>query len=1324
MGRHPSEPATFPLCHIQSAYVVGEQAALPLAASAQCYREIDIGAVVPAVLEWAWGVLIRRHPMLRAVALDDGCQHVLAQVEPYRLVGHDLRDMDEDGRNARYAAIRADLIGRSLPLGRWPQFCLLYSDDGEQLRLHLRFNLWILDGSSLQILTAELLRLCRAPEQPLPPLPAVFGWYAQSAVAAAAAPAAARARAYWTARLAGLPPGPALPLRCSPAELGRPRFVHLSETLSAAEWNALANGATARRLSPNSVMLAAFAAVLARWSRQRHFTLTLLMSRRAFAGEEFADVVGNFGSTLLLEVDARGRQSFAAFAAAVQRRMWDDMRHMDMSGLDVGRAYNRLHDTPFEPVAPVAFTSFGPSGEDGMAGAPELAGALQRHAHLQVPQVFLDHQVVTEAQGHITLNWDYVEGLFPDQVPQQMLAAYACLVRGLIAAPDGWDAPAVPAVPAAQRALLDAYNRTGAPGPDGTLDQLVWQRAATQGERAAVIDGALTLSYADLTREAERLRGALGDVALGQLIGVALPKGWRQIAAVLAIVRSGAAYVPIDPELPPARRAQLVAGARIGTVVTSAAIAQAGFGAQVRCIYADAPGMPAAPAPRGPGAHGTADLAYVIFTSGSTGQPKGVMIDHGGALNTIADLNRRLNLDWRDRVLALSSLSFDLSVWDIFGMLGAGGTVVLPGAADAQSPALWADLARRHAVTVWNSVPALFQLLTDACLQDGLRLPQLRHVLMSGDWIAPGLPGQGAAVAPNARLFSLGGATEASIWSVIHEIGAPDPAWRSVPYGRPLANQQLYVLDEMLAQCPLWCSGELYIGGRGVALAYLNDPQRSGERFVIHPDSGARLYRSGDLARMRPDGNMEFLGRADHQIKIRGFRIELGEIEATLLTHPGVAAALAKVAGSGDAGKRLVAFAVARPGAAPGAAALTALLEERLPRYMVPDAIYLLDALPLTANGKIDHRRLETMCTPAAAPAAGSVAADDADLQPMRELWEQVLGRRGIGARDSFYALGGTSFLALQLVARIGKRFGAALSLGDIPAGMTLEEMAARVKRCAGAGAQAGAALVELRPGGGAGPVVLCLHPVGGSPMCYLALARLLPDGTRVLGVQAAPAQPGEQISIEQLADQYAQLLEQALPTGPYLLVGWSMGAALAVELARRLLVRGAAVPFVGMVDPYRAALDVPAPGPAALLAAFCADLAGLAGCPFDASGLSGPIAAAAANPDGPAFAALIDELERRAILPPEAPVAELRAVLGVFTRNLQALLAYRPAPLEAPHTVFRALAGRPGRHLEPWVPAGAALEKIATADHFTIMQPPAVGQIAQALRRHLSFVI
>jgi amino acid adenylation domain-containing protein len=540
-------------------------------------------------------------------------------------------------------------------------------------------------------------------------------------------------------------------------------------------------------------------------------------------------------------------------------------------------------------------------------------------------------------------------------------------------------------------------------------------------------------SYRELVEDASRLAHVLQSLgaARNELVGIIAEKGYPQLAAALGVTRSGAAYLPIESRWPTARREQLLQQGRVRVVVTTAKLRdELTWPDDIRLVTLADPGVRAAPTT--PPSTGPApdDLAYVIFTSGSTGTPKGVMIDHRAAANTVQDLNERYRVTPDDRVLALSALSFDLSVYDVFGVLAAGGAVVLPEPDRSQEPRHWTELVDRHGVTLWNTVPALMQVWMDA--HDPATPPpgrRLRLVMMSGDWIPVALPDRIRAVYPAAQVMSLGGATEASIWSIHYPVGTVPPEWTQIPYGKPLANQTMHVLDQWLEPSPVWTTGEIYIGGSGVARGYWADPVRTGERFIVHPRTKARLYRTGDLGRYLPSGDIEFLGREDSQVKLNGYRIELGEIAALLRRHPGVRDALVTMDTNPRTGRsQLVAYLVPTDGEAaagrthPEADALRAALEQALPEYMVPRHYLVVPAVPLSANGKVDTSALPA---PRDRQGPGRLSAPEDELErTLLRFWQEALQRDDFGTEENFFELGGDSLHAIGILERISKEYG------------------------------------------------------------------------------------------------------------------------------------------------------------------------------------------------------------------------------------------------------------------------------------------------------------
>jgi amino acid adenylation domain-containing protein len=903
----------FPLTDIQHAYWVGRNSVVELGGvSSHFYFELEREGLDEERLQDSLRKVIARHDMLRAIFQTDGEQRILAEVPPYGIAVADLRELDEAERTAAIERIRGEMDHHVLPADRWPLFEIRMSRmDSERLRLHVSLDVLILDAFSLYLLFLDWRRFYLEPGWVPEPLELSYRDHVLAEAAQIGGARYARAEEYWLGRLDELPPAPALPLAIQPAQLPASRFTRRRANLPHDRWAAMKEFAQRRGLTPSTVLMTAFADTLRRWAAQPSVTLNLTLFNRPSSHPQIGQLIGDFTSVTLLASHAGAGEPFTERARTVQAQFMADLEHLAYSGVRVMRQRGRRLGGGPAASMPIVFTSaIGLTSADDPADGMRFFGDFG-YGISQTPQVWLDHQAMEE-QGELYYNWDAVEALFPAGLLDDIFAAYGDLLDRLSRDERAWE-DALPAVspPAWQIEEREKANDTAAQIPARTLCDLVEDQARKNPYSAAVRCGDELASYHEVAARGRRMARRLRDLgaATDTLIAVVMDRSVDQVAAVLGVNRSGAAYLPIDPQWPEARRRQLLEQGRVRVVVTSPRLRDelAWPDGQQLVTFAD-PEVRDASADPLDGGPGPDDLAYVIFTSGSTGQPKGVMIDHRGAANTIQDINARFEIGPGDRVLALSALSFDLSVYDIFGTLAAGGTIVMPPPAATPDPVSWNDLVERHGVTIWNSVPALMQAWLDAHppnrLPPGLRL---RLVLLSGDWIPVDMPDAIRAHYPAAQVISLGGATEASIWSVLYPIGSVPAEWTRIPYGKPMANQTLHVYDDQLASSPVWTTGEIYIGGVGVAQGYWSDPERTAERFIVHPGTHERLYRTGDLGRYLPGGDIEFLGREDFQVKLNGYRIELGEISAALRRQPGVGEALVTVATNPQTGRRQLA---------------------------------------------------------------------------------------------------------------------------------------------------------------------------------------------------------------------------------------------------------------------------------------------------------------------------------------------------------------------------------------------------------------------------------
>ncbi len=908
----------FPLTDIQRAYWVGRQQAFSLGnVGIHFYTEVACAALDVPRLELAWNKVVARHDMLRAIVKEDGDQQVLREVPWYTLGVNHLDAASVSGREEALAKIRQRMSHSQRATDEWPGFGIEVSRTGDGTdRLHVSIDLLHVDGASLQIIFEEWHALYADETATLPSLELAYRDYVLAELKGQQAERYQRDLQYWRQQLDRLPGAPQLPVLAS-AEAER--FERVAFRLDAGAFSRLKQRAAARGITPTVFVLSAFAEVLRHWSADPSFTLNVTLFNRLGGHPQMSRIVGDFTSIVLLGVDACEGETLGQKALRLQQQLWSHLQHRGVSGIKVLGELNQQRKATSGSIMPVVFTSLLDLKGQGFSPAWLDPFGEAVYTLTQTPQVYLDHQARELGNGGLECSWDVIPGLFPPGVIEAMLEAYRGLLAGLMEDDRLWEKTAIDLTPPDQLAVRAQVNATGREfeGADKTLYQLFAAQAECAPDATALVDGERRLGYGVLHELSAALRGVLAGEGAGPdaVVAVFLRKGWRQVAAVLGVHAAGAAYLPMDVELPPARTRYLLEDSHAVAVITEPEMVNLLPGERPPLLILDdgwlerRSGHEWRTGYRGEPSH----LSHVIYTSGSTGKPKGVMVEHRQVVNRLLDVNQRYRVGSADKVLALTALHHDLSVFDVYGPLLAGGQIVLPEADRLKDPAHWLELLTSHQVTLWNSVPAFLEMLVDYQDERGTAaapLPgSLRFVILAGDWIPVSLPGRVRRQRPDITFIASGGPTETTIWDIYYEVNAVDPAWRSIPYGRPLANSRYHVLNPACQPCPTYVPGELYIAGAGLTRGYLNDPERTAEKFICHPQTGERLYRSGDMGRYLPDGNIEFLGRRDFQIKIRGQRIELAEIEATAKQHDGVRNAVAAVH-DGPNGKSLLLYAV------------------------------------------------------------------------------------------------------------------------------------------------------------------------------------------------------------------------------------------------------------------------------------------------------------------------------------------------------------------------------------------------------------------------------
>ncbi|PAJ83989.1 hypothetical protein CJO70_30475, partial [Burkholderia ubonensis] len=993
------------------------------------------------VLERALNEIVRRHETLRTrFEAQDGkpVQRIAGEaVVPF--VISDLQGLPAGEREAAAQAIAAEEAARPFDLGTAPllRARLVRLGDADHVIL-LTLHHIVSDGWSMRVLYRELGALYAAFDEgrasPLRPLAIQYADFAAWQREWLQGDTLASQLGYWRDQLAGAPAVLTLPSDRPRPAVQSYRGGLLPFTIDAASTSALRALAQAEGGTLFMVLLGAFAVLLARLSGQHDVVVGTPIANRT--REELEDLIGFFVNTLVLRTRIDARASFRTLLAGVRETTLAAYAHQDLPFERLVEELQPERSLAYNPLFQVLFTL----QTDGESRAGTGAGTAQP-ADPAAPRNGMARfdlsLAITDHGAGLGAVFEFSRDLFDDATIGRMAAQFQTLLAAIARQPD-LPVRRLPLLSAAERhALLHDWNGPRHPYvPDLPVTELIAQLAAAFPDRPALDAPDGRLSYRELMRRAQGVAVALAARGIGaeDRVGVCLRPSAAFAVAFLGVLQAGAAYVPLDPALPCRRLAHIATEASLRIVLgdprdghdwipDGIALVDPADTAAVAGAFAYRP----QPLP--------AQCAYVIFTSGSTGTPKGVAVTHQGLARVVFNQRALLRLTPADRVLSFAAVGFDASIFEMLLAWSAGACLhVAP--AEARVPgAPLAALLRERRITAAVLPPAACAITPDA------NLPEFALLMMAGEAVEPAVAARWAA---GRRVVNGYGPSETAIWV---STGGYDPATGRMPIGRPCINTRLYVLDPYGEPVPPGVAGELYIGGDGLARGYLGRPDLTAERFVPDPFSGepgARLYRSGDLVRLRADGTLDFLGRTDEQVKIRGFRIELGEIEAVLSTAPGVGDAA--VVAHGEGAQRRLDAHLASADPALDVEAVRHYLRERLPGYMVPSAFYVHAALPLTPNGKVDRAAL------AAAPAPVEDVPEEALPRTETEaavaaIWAELLETARIDIQRSFFEIGGHSLLATQLVSRLRDRFGVELPLRAVFETPTVAGLAAIVDR-------------------------------------------------------------------------------------------------------------------------------------------------------------------------------------------------------------------------------------------------------------------------------------
>ncbi|WP_432406648.1 AMP-binding protein [Wukongibacter sp. M2B1] len=1510
----------FPLTDVQMAYAIGRDKNFEIGGiSAHCYVELETYKDINRLND-SFQKVIDRHEMLRTIILSDGQQKVLDYIPQYNIEVDDLSQEDPEMINSLILKERERMSHFVFKTDEWPLFEVkAFKVCQNKYHLFVGFDLLIADGASLQIILKEWIDFYNNPNAELSEIDISFRDYIIAYKAYKNSETYKRDREYWMNKLDDFPSAPALPLKKQPADIAKPHFSRKSHIVKQDDWSKLQQYAQKYNVTPSALLCTAYSLVMAYWSNQPDFALNLTVFNRYPFHKDVNKVVGDFTSLLLLDVKTRQGISFWDNARLVQDTLLEALEHRHFDGVEFIREYSLRNDLGTnKAVMPIVFTSMLFNGAYGHGDYLKELGELVE-AISQTSQVYVDCQV-TEINKDLSLTWDYVEELFDENIIDAMFKQFIDILEKL---KDGINEYTLEP-PAEDLLAVKEYNDTYEAIEYDTLHELFIEQVSRTPQNTAVIFEDESITYEKLHERSNQIAHYLNECGIDRkdLIGVIAERSIDTIANILGILKCGAAYVPVDPEYPEKRRKYILENSNCKLLLDPRVYSIENLENYPR-EYEEVK-------------NNLEDIAYVIYTSGSTGRPKGVVITHRAASNTIIDINTKFHVNERDRILGISSMCFDLSVYDIFGALSTGASLVLvPDQRDIKN---LVDTVKEQKITIWNSVPAIMdiavetidtlnsresemisddgtdkvyfwspilhwqkledkvfigkyvykdvaakifpaiyylaqkgiskkdimdrfkdidsekletlidefinkKILTSRLMtpnevfstqsnlfknpyseriiydeeagkefkneqlrrskkyaygkktflastvnlpafitkrktyrsfeekekvsferfsnllqvfkqkiddneikyyypsagglasidiyifvkenrvenmrggiyyydpadnsinlvtrknaitdkshyftnksifnssafsvffiynaessmpkygplgyflsavdtgvmagllaqtaelfdigtcsignmdfekisshfnlnenqilihtvelglkpiserraddfiyasemcavsleENACRIQQdydlsydtgenttLRLVMLSGDWIPIDLPDKIKDIFTEAEVISLGGATEASIWSIYYPIEGIKEEWKSIPYGMPMANQKFYVLSHNNELCPVGVQGALHISGDGLAQGYMNDEEKTRNAFINHSRLG-KLYKTGDYGVMHKEGYIEFLGRKDQQVKIRGYRIELGEIESQLMKIEGILNAIVVVREDRNKKKYLCGYLVCDDYIVIDE--IRNKLNKALPQYMIPSTFVKLDELPLTANGKVNRKALPE-------PEESSDYVEIEHDEPKNEvekklihILEDIIGVKRIGLNDNFFDIGGDSLAATRLTSRILKEFNIEMPLSSIFVSPGIKEIAENISL-----------MQTKKDTGGVSDVVLLskssnkknhmfmIHPGSGEIEVYVELCRKLNPEFNYWAIKADKYEDicPHNISIESLAEDYVKRIRKVQDQGPYYLAGWCVGGTIAFEIARLLENMGEKVQYVGLIN-------------------------------------------------------------------------------------------------------------------------------------------------------------
>ncbi len=1045
-NRHSSEDTVddksdiFALSELQQAYLIARKSKLPFTKIAtHCYLELVFRNYSHETFENAVGQLVQKHDMLRCYFTDDGKQKILKKLELLPITRSDITGLSEEEYYAYLQNIRNEMNLTNIDYHTAPLFKLHVSQKANSAVVHFYYDGLIMDGYSKSVFLKDLDYFYGCGKKKKIPIKAnkKFQNYIQHYEEMyKTGNAYEKAKKYWLDRIDTLPSIPGIPIVEENNSYENIESVQYKVILELEKWNIIKSYAQIWGVTSFSVILTVFCKVLARWSKEQNFVINipLIDRKKEELGEE--DFIGETATFLLFDFHNSG-EPFIDLVKKNQNHLYELIENRNFTGIDILREMNRKNGKLGTGVVPIVFTS--------LIDIPEVEeeNFYCDYFESYTSQVWMDAIASLTKRG-IEFTWDCRKGIFEDAMMVKMQNAFINMLEKLANNIINWKDECKVPLPNFDSTLIGQINSTNHNVATKSIGAFIDEAIYKFQDRVAAIDIKKRYTYLEIGNKIKNLSSYLINHGIknSDVIAVILKKGHEQLVAALGISYSGAVYAPIEYDLPIERVTYMLNIIQAKLVITDtdtiSKINKDDFKIpckDINCIEQNFDLGSISPR------YQSEDSVFaIIFTSGSTGNPKGVYLKQKGVINCLQFTNQHLGITKEDRILSITNICHDMSIYDLYGFFICGGTIIFPSENTSKDPQYWISIIKKYNVTFWESVPTIIEMLLVE-LESGLlkdnELPSLKNIILGGEFLKPSLCKRIKKYAINATIYNTGGPTETTIWNIFHKITEEDIVKNHIPYGKPIWNTKYLILNDLLEIAPIGVPGVIYNSGVGIAKGY-SDPKITREKFIFHHDLQLWIYNTGDMGRYTEQGEIDILGRIDSQVKINGKRIELEEIRNRITEYPGISDAVVKY---DNRLKLIIAFYVGNKEAS--REKISAYLLKHLPRYMIPSIYQKIESLPILSNGKVDFSKLSVDMH------NNSVEIEDSTYSKMQQIVFDIvkkhLGTKSVDPHDNFFMAGGDSLKGLKIASEINSTLYLNANITDILLSTSIDDFIKKI---------------------------------------------------------------------------------------------------------------------------------------------------------------------------------------------------------------------------------------------------------------------------------------